>query len=164
MPSLYLDGKHNVFPALWRPSAVILLDSRAGKRTDRTLFQSGPAAKPGGHACCLGRLSHSVVADTRPRRRAGSSRTRALTCCHAGPAVYVCVGVCEKGRGSPALRASKQACPISSFSSWFSAAMASPTATKRPTATLTAWPTRWMAARVRSDFFGLSLWLISVVI
>ena len=64
----------------------------------------------------------------------------------------------------PALRASKQAWPISSFSSWFSVAMASPTATKRPTATLTAWPTLCMAARVRSDFFGLSLWFIRVVI
>lgn len=42
--------------------------------------------------------------------------------------------------------------------------MASPTATKRPTATLTAWPTRCKAAWVRSDFLGLSLWLISVVI
>lgn len=67
-------------------------------------------------------------------------------------------------RNPPALRASKQACPISSFSSWFSEAMASPTATKRPTATLTAWPTLCMAARVRSDLFGLSLWLIRVVI
>lgn len=67
-------------------------------------------------------------------------------------------------RRLPALRASKQAWPISSFSSWFSVAMASPTATKRPTATLTAWPTLCMAARVRSDFFGLSLWLIRVVI
>ena len=64
----------------------------------------------------------------------------------------------------PARRASKQAWPISSFSSWFSVAMASPTATKRPTATLTAWPTLWMAASVRSDFLGLSLWLMRVVI
>lgn len=64
----------------------------------------------------------------------------------------------------PALLASMQATLISSFSSRFSLAMASPTVTNLPTARLTAWPTRWMACRVLSERFGLSLWLMSVVI
>lgn len=168
-----LHNKNNVLRALWRSSAIIILDSWAVKRTNRTLLQPDYTLKPGGDACCFMRLSQSVLANHPWWELNNLSLVGWLLRWCA--MVYVrgteikCVSNGTKPRengsgGLPALRASKQACPISSFSSWFSAAMASPTATNRPTATFTAWPTLCMAARVRSDFFGLSLWLIKVVI
>lgn len=58
-----LRRKNNVFRALWRSSAIIMLDSRAVKRTNRTLFKPDYPVKPGADACCFMRLSQSLLAN-----------------------------------------------------------------------------------------------------